>query len=112
MDLWADIQDVIRLLDKSLIVARDRGRDWAEAEMSYQSIKSAVAYEMLEDGRPMTFISIAIKGDAKVNEALGLRDRRLVEYENAKEARNVLKKKLDTLREQYAREWSQAGSER
>jgi hypothetical protein len=32
-----------------------------------------------------------------------------VEYENAREARNVWKKKLDTLREQYSREWGKAG---
>lgn len=109
MDLWLEIRETQELLDKSLIVAKDRGRDWAEAERNYQSIKSRTAYELLEAGRPVTFISLVIKGEPMVNEAMGLRDRRLVEYENAKEARNVLKKKLDTLREQYAREWSQSG---
>ena len=109
MDLWLEIQETLAMLEKSLTVTRDRGRAWSEAEAHYQSIKSMVAFEWLEAGRPITFINIALKGEASVNEAMRLRDMRLVEYENAKEARNVLKKKLDTLREQYTREWTQEG---
>jgi hypothetical protein len=34
-----------------------------------------------------------------------------VKYDNAYEAINILKKDFDFLREQYSREWSQAGRE-
>jgi hypothetical protein len=77
----------------------------------YYTVKAQKAFEMREKGFPVTFIQDVVKGVPEVNKAMSEYNAAEVEYENAREARNVVKKKLDTLREQYTREWSQAKEE-
>lgn len=108
-DLWTQIQECTRLLDLALKEARDRGNRYVIAEAEYYSAKAEAAFSMKEEGYPVTFIETAIKGVPSVAEKMTAYHAAQVEYENAREARNVYKKKLDTLREEYAREWSQAG---
>ena len=108
-DLWGEIQEVTRLLDLSLKEAKERGNRYVLAEAAYYSAKAQTAFAMKEEGYPVTFIETVIKGVPEVAQAMSAYHAAQVEYENAREARNVYKKKLDTLREQYAREWSQAG---
>ena len=109
--LWEQITRVMRLLDTALSEAKQRGIRWVEADAHYQTVKSEKEFEMKAAGYPVTFIQDCIKGIPQVNEALRERNIADVEYENAREARNVLKKQLDTLREQYQREWAQAKEE-
>lgn len=108
-DLWGEIEEVTRLLDLSLKEAKERGNRYVLAEAAYYSAKAQAAFAMKEEGYPVTFIDTVIKGVPQVTEAMSAYHAAQVEYENAKEARNCYKKKLDTLREQYQREWSQAG---
>lgn len=107
-DLWAQIIETQELLEKALMESKARGHAWAMAETTYYTRKATVAFELMQNGLSASAIQLVIKGDPRVAEAMESRNARLVEYENAKEARNVYKKKLDTLREEYAREWSQA----
>lgn len=107
-DLWADILDCQAMLEKALAISKERGNAWAVAEAAYYSVKAETAYRLMKEGNSASFIALVIKGDPEVNEAMAECNARLVEYENAKEARNVFKKKLDTLREEYAREWNQS----
>ena len=69
----------------------------------------SLAFDLKEDGYPVTLIEMVIKGMPEVVGSMTAYHAAQVEYENAREARNVYKKKLDTLREEYAREWSRAG---
>ena len=109
MSLWNEIEEVTRLLDMSLKEAKERGAKCVLAEAEYYSAKANAAFAMKADGMSGTMISIVIKGHPMVVDKMLEYHAAQVEYENAKEARNVYKKKLDTLREQYQREWSQSG---
>lgn len=111
MSLWADIEDTMRLLDLALEESKSRGQKWVAAQAHYYSVKARTVYAMEAEGMSASMIALKIKGEPEVNEAMAARDAAQVEYENAREARNVYKKRLDTLREEYAREWSRAGME-
>lgn len=108
-DLWTQIQECIRLLDLALAEAKERGSKYVLAEAAYYSAKAEAAFSMKEDGYPVTFIETVIKGVPSVAEKMTAYHAAQVEYENAREARQVYKKKLDTLREEHQQEWSQAG---
>lgn len=110
-DLWDEIQETMRLLDIALAESGKRGRAWVKAQAEYYSVKARTVYQMEAEGQSASMIALKIKGEPSVNEAMEARDAAMVEYENAREARNVYKKKLDTLREEYAREWGRAGME-
>ncbi len=109
MTIWGEILETQRLLDLALKESAARGAKWAAANAKYYTIKDLRVRELMDEGLSATAIGMIIKGEPGVNEAMFERDNALVEYENAKEARNVYKKKLDTLREEYEREWSRAG---
>lgn len=111
MTLWAEIEDTMRLLDLALAESKTRGNAWVQAQAHYYSVKARAVYAMEAEGMSASMIALKVKGEPDVNEAMRARDAAQVEYENAREARNVFKKKLDTLREEYAREWSRAGLE-
>ena len=109
MDLWSEIESTLAKLDLALDLTKKRGEEWAQAKADYYTAKAEAALQMRKDGVPVTLIEIAVKGDKAVNRAMLEMDIAEVGYDNAREARNVYKKKLDTLREQYDREWSRAG---
>jgi len=106
--LWEQIVECMRMLDKALHECKERGQRMVAAKAHYYTAKSQNAFAMREEGYPVTFIQDVIKGVPEVNAAMSEYNKAEVEYENAREARNVWKKKLDTLREQYSREWSEA----
>lgn len=107
-DIWDEIQECSRMLDKSLVLAKERGNLMVEAEAAYYTAKARTAYQMERDGKSASFIGMVIKGMPGVSEAMELYHRREVEYRNANEAIMTYKKQLDMLREQYAREWGAA----
>ena len=111
MSLWAEIEETMRLLDLALAESAKRGQAWVQAQAHYYGVKARTVYQMEAEGQSASMIALKIKGEPSVNEAMAARDAAQVEYENAREARNVYKKKLDTLREEYAREWNRAGME-
>lgn len=107
--LWVRIQECMKLLDLSLAECKKRGQEMVAKELAYYTAKSRCAAELLEAGYANTYIQTVIKGRPGVAEAMSEYHLAQVMYENARESRQVYKKKLDTLREQYAREWSDAG---
>lgn len=109
--LWEQIREALKMLDTALLECKKRGQRMVVAKAHYYTVKSQNAFRMREEGYPVTFIQDVIKGVPEVNEAMSAFNAAEVEYENAREARNVLKKKIDTLREQFSREWSEAGSQ-
>lgn len=108
-DLWQEIRETQRLLELALSEAKRRGEVMVKAEAEYYTAKAEASFALKEQGVPVTFIQTVIKGVPEVCEAMSRYHAAQVEYENAREARQVWKKKLDTLREQYSREWSATG---
>lgn len=111
MDLWTEITETLELLDTALAEAKRRGQAMVEAEAAYYTAKDTEAFRLKDMGEPVTFIQTVIKGQPGVVEKLEAYHRAQVEYENAREARNCYKKRLDTLREEYSREWGRVSEE-
>lgn len=111
LPLWEQITHCMRMLDAALRECKTRGAAMVEAKADYYTVKANTSFAMREEGTPVTFIQTVVKGVPEVCRAMSAFNAAEVEYENAREARNVWKKKLDTLREQYAREWGAAGTE-
>lgn len=110
--LQQEIEEYGGLLDTALDECKRRGDACAVAEAEYYSAKARAVRGMVADGQKATLIPLLVKGDPTVNKALEKWRRLEVAYDNAKEARNVFKKKYDFTREQYQREWTQAGMQR
>ena len=110
--IQAEIDEYGDLLDTALEECKRRGDACALAEAEYYSAKARAVRGMVADGQKATLIPLLVKGDLTVNKALEKWRRLEVAYDNAKEARNVFKKKYDFTREQYQREWTQAGMQR
>jgi len=109
--LWEQMTECMRMLDTALLECKERGQRMVQTKAAYYTEKAEAAFDMREKGYPVTFIQDVLKGVPNVNRAMTAFNAAEVEYENAREARNVIKKKLDTLREQYQREWAAAKEE-
>ena len=108
-NLWLEIRETMRLLDLALKEAKERGERMVLTEAAYYTQKANTTFELYEQGYPATLVQQAVKGSPEVAAKMSAYHAAQVEYENAREARNVYKKRLDTLREQYAREWGEVG---
>lgn len=109
MSLWGDIEDCLEDLDRVNATAVKYGRDMVIAEARYYSAKAEEAFSLKQDGYAVTFIEMVIKGVPRVSSTLTEYHMAQIEYENARDCVNVLKKKLTALCDQYQREWSQSG---
>ena len=109
-DLWGEIVRTDALLQQALKESRKRGMEWAQKQAHYYTIKAKAAFRLKGEGESASMIAMVLKGMPDVNAAMLERDAAEVSYENAREARNVYKKEIDTLREQLAREWAQSGT--
>ena len=107
-DLWGEIVATDERLREALKESRKRGMDWANKQAHYYTVKAKAAFKLKADGESASFIALVLKGLPDVNAAMLERDAAEVSYENAREARNVYKKEIDTLREQLSREWTDA----
>lgn len=109
MSIYQQIVKVRDELKITLDESKALGERWAILKAQYESTKSRRALEMKEQGFTASMIELTIKGDADVSQAMMERDIAEVQYKNACEGVNVLKKEFDYLREQYQREWTQSG---
>lgn len=111
-NLQQEIEECGEMLDTALEECRRRGDACALAEAEYYSAKARAVLDLKAQGQPATLISLLVKGVPEVNEALAKWRRLEVAYDNAKDARNIFKRRYDFTREQYQREWTQAGMQR
>lgn len=109
MNLWNSIQDDLQALDEAQADFRASGKKLAQAEVNYQIAKAKRVLELKDEGKTATIIQLMIKGDDDVAPTLLERECAQVDYETSKELVNVLKKRIDTNREQLAREWNYNG---
>lgn len=107
--MWQEILDCIRDLEKVNAYALKLGRDMVQAEADYYTAKAEAAFELKEAGNPVSFIALVLKGGKTVAKAMTAYHIAQIEYDNARECVNVIKKKLTALNDQYQREWNQAG---
>lgn len=107
--MWDEIKKTQADLDTALAKAKERGLLMNKAEAHYYTVKDERVRELMEEGKSGTVISMIIKGEPDVCEAMKAYHDYQVLYRNAQEAINVYKRRLDTLREEYEREWSRAG---
>lgn len=108
-NLWPRLEEAIDESDRLVAKSREKGLEMAVAEAHYYTVKGRRSFALKRQGHPVSFISQVIKGDEEVNAAMLDYHTLQVEYENSREAIMVGKKRVDTLREQMQREWSQAG---
>ena len=105
-NLWAEIRETDRLMDLALSEAKKRGNALWKAEAEYYTAKAKAAFDLKEQGMSASMIAMVIKGLPSVSGPMSAYHAAQVEYDNAKEAVNVYKKRLTYLNEQYAREWN------
>jgi len=105
MDLWQEIQDTKRQIDELNERMNTYAIEVPRAEAAYYSEKTTQAYNLEQQGKSATFIQSVIKGTSSVADKMEEYHRLEAEMKNANEARMVLKKWLDILNDQYAREW-------
>lgn len=109
MNLWNSIEDDLQALDEAQSDFKAAGNKLAKAEVAYQIAKNKRALELKNAGQPATIIQLTIKGDKDVAPKLLERECAQVDYDTSKELVNVLKKRIDTYREQLSREWNYNG---
>ena len=110
MDLWPAIVDELDACEKCVEDMAELGRNAAEAERAYRVAKhKRIASERAYRNTPVTIIDDVVKGYEDIARLALERDEARVLYDANREAALLHKKRADIYREQYAREWSQAG---
>lgn len=86
------------------------GRELAEAERKYRVAKrTRVLWERGENKTPVTLVPDIVKGYPDIAQLCFERDCAEQVYEANREALLLAKKRVDTIREMIAREWSANG---
>lgn len=119
MDLWSRIEQTMDALDECDRICDERSATAYEAEQEYRVAKAKATFELKEQGLAATLIQQVLKGIdselarkyhvTEVASAYTAYNKATVEYDESKEARQVLKKKLTILNDQYEREWHSGG---
>ena len=108
-DLMQMMQEALSDLDKSMRLLRKHGEELAQAEHDYQVTKAQTVLVMKSNGCPVTEISMSIKGQPQVAEAMLKRDIAKTIYEANQEHINVKKLEVRVIENQIAREWGANG---
>lgn len=109
MSLWKSIEDTLKDMERVNAYAAKLGRDMVLAEAAYYTAKATAAFALKEKGYPVSLIEMAVKGVPEVAKAMTEYHAAQIEYDNARECVNVMKKKFQALNDQYQREWTQSG---
>lgn len=107
MDLFNDIQQLMKELSTSIKLLRKNGNDLAIAERDYKITLRQEALKLrAEKNMPVTLINQIIYGVPEVAEKRFKRDIAQTMYDTNQEHINVTKLKLRLLESQLNREWS------
>lgn len=106
---WPAIDATCRLLTEQIEAMRRAGYDLAERERDRRVAFAKALIDARADGTPAGICKDVVSGRPDVSKAILRRDCAQVLYDTAREQVMATKKQLDTLREQYAREWGEAG---
>lgn len=112
MDLYNDIQELMKELTSSIKLLRTNGNALASAERDYKVILRKEALKLrTEKEMPVTLINQVIYGVPEVAEKRLKRDIAETMYNTNLEHINVTKLKLRLLENQLAREWGVGGKD-
>lgn len=112
MDLYNDIQELMKELTSSIKLLRINGNALANAERDYKIILRQEALKLrAEKELPVTLINQVIYGVPEVAEKRLKRDIAETTYNTNLEHINVTKLKLRLLENQLQREWGVAGKD-
>lgn len=110
MDLYHDIQELMKELTASIKLLRANGNALAAAERDYKIILRQEALKLrVEKEIPATLINQVVYGVPEVAEKRYKRDVAEAIYNTNMEHINVTKLKLRLLENQLQREWGNAG---
>lgn len=90
--------------------ARRKGLSLATANARLRALRAQEELKLKRSGMPVTLIHDAVYASEEVNHAAMLAEVAQSDYDTEREAVLLHKREADILREQIAREWSQAGS--
>lgn len=105
MDLFEQIQQLIKELDISVKSLRKTGTEFAEAEKQYKMLLRQEALKLREKGEAVTLINQIVYGIPGVAELRFQRDVKEAVYNANQESINVIKLKLRILENCVNREW-------
>lgn len=107
-ELYAELDQKVRMLETAVSELRKRGTALAEAERDYRIAKAEAILREREKGTPATLTADIVKGSKAIAEKCFARDCAQVVYDSAREYINAVKLSIRVLNEQIAREWGQA----
>lgn len=112
MDLFNDINDLIKRLNTSVVKLRDYGKELAEAERDYKITLRQEALKLrTEQDMPVTLINQIVYGIPNVADKRFKRDVAETMYNVALENINSTKLQLRILENQLSREWGNTRNE-
>lgn len=106
MDLWNEIEDKTKLLDKAIKDLARNGYDLAEKERAYKIAVNKKALELRANDTPVTLINQVIYGYEDIAKLRFERDTADVKYNANQEYINTIKLQIRILESQLNREYS------
>lgn len=106
MTLWDEWQEAMRLMERAVSEASERGKRFSVKNAAYYARKTEVALILKADGVPVTLISLILKGDERVAPLLLEKECAEAEYKAACKAIDVYRDKARMLYDQIKREQS------
>lgn len=106
MDLWNEIEEKTKLLDKAIKDLARNGYDLAEKERAYKIAVNKKALELRANDTPVTLINQVIYGYEDIAKLRFERDTADVKYNANQEYINTIKLQIRILESQLNREYS------
>ena len=105
MELWQEIMDEQRLLDRAVRELKPRGQARAQAEHDYRVALSKRLLILRAEGNAVTHLAEIAKGEPEIADLRLQMDIAERLYQAALESSNVEKRKIRILEGQLCREW-------
>ena len=106
MDLWNEIENKCKILDKAIKELAQNGYDLATKEREYKIAVNKKALELRAEDTPVTLINQIIYGYEEVAKLRFERDTAEVKYNANQEYINTIKLQIRILESQLSREYS------
>ena len=107
--LWGLIEQDMAAAAQCVNEMAELRRRQAEAEREYRMAKAEKMLALRSEGYPATLIPDLAKGDERISLLAFQRDCAEGLVDANREAELLCKKRIDAMREQLSREWSQSG---
>ena len=108
MELWQEIENKCKALDKAIKELAQNGYDKAQKEKDYKVAVSKKVFELKENGTPATLINLVIYGIDEIADLRLQRDLAEAKYNANQEYINVMKLQIKILESQLQREYGNA----